>query len=211
MSGPTYHPDVKQGTPEWDAVRAGHWSSSNAATIMGGPDTKGLGGLVKRIAWERVNGPLLEPSYKSAAMDRGNKVEPAARDWFAFRELAVMEEVGFVQHARLAWVGWSPDGLHARRRRGIEAKCPLHAAYMEALAKREVPAEYRWQCAWACWVGQLDGLDFIAYHPQMGGLVVPYEPSPSNADRMQARVEQLEKLVAPWVALLTEQKTKGNA
>lgn len=206
---PTYYPDVQQGTPEWDAVRAGHWSSSTAAIIMGGPETKGIGELVKRVAWERVNGPLQEPHYKSAAMARGNRVEPMARDWFAFSEFVVVEQVGFVQHGTIPWVGWSPDGLHSARRRGIEAKSPLHGAYMEALHKRKVPTVYYWQCAWACWVGLLDGLDFIAYHPQMGGIAVPFELKPDDADRMYARVHQLEKLVAPWVDLLESHKRKG--
>lgn len=203
---PTYYPDVQQGTPEWHALKAGHWSSSTAAIVMGGADTKGVAGLIKRIAWERVNGVLREPSYRSAAMERGSNTEPDARDWFAFREFAVIEQMGFVQHASIPWVGWSPDGLHQQRRRAIEAKSPLHAAYMETIRKREVPSEYRWQCAWACWVGQLDGIDFVAYHPQMGGIAVPFELAEATADRMQERVEELELKVAEWVGLLESHK-----
>lgn len=216
MGLPIYHPEVQQGTPEWHALKAGHWSSSEAAIIMGGPETKGIDGLIKRIAWERVNGPPEEERYKSKAMERGHLVEPAARDWYAFREFVVIEQMGFVQHASLPWVGWSPDGLHLGRRRGIEAKSPLHAAYMDTLRHRKVPACYLWQCRWACWVGQLEAIDFVAYHPTMGGIVVPFEVTPDDCDRMTARVWQLEKKVAEWVDVLREHKRgtkpiEGNA
>lgn len=208
MGLPIYHPEIAQGTPEWERIRLGHWSSSEAATIMGGTDTKGLPALVKRIAWERVVGPV-EGGYRSKAMERGHLVEPEARDWYAFRDFQVVEQVGFVQHATLPWVGWSPDGLLPGRRRAIEAKSPLYAAFMEVVRRREVPAEYHWQCRWACWVGQLEAIDFVAYHPALGGVVVPFEVTPDECDRMTARVWQLEKQVAEWVAILESQRM-GN-
>lgn len=210
MSEPIYHPEIEQGTDPWREIKAGHWSASEAATIMGGTDTKGLPELVKRVALERFTGrPVTSKGYKSAAMEHGTLTEPVARDWYAFREFAVVEQVGFVQHARIPWVGWSPDGLLLGRRRAIEAKCPQYSAFMDVLRTREVPACYRWQCRWACWVGKLDGLDFVAYHPDLGGIVIPFEVTGDDCDRMTARVQQLEKQVADWLAILNTHK--GNA
>lgn len=202
---PTYHTDIQQGTPEWYALRAGTWSSSKAAVIMGGLDTKGLDDLIQTIAWERVYGPV-ERGFHSKAMDRGHVLEPEARDWFAFARNAVVETVGFVSHATLPNVGWSADGLFGNRRYGIEAKCPLHKAYMEILRTRRVPAEYRWQCRWAHWVGQLDGVFFVGYHPGPGGIVIPFEATSTECEQMEERVHHLEQRVKPWVDMLMEQR-----
>lgn len=201
---PIIHRDIVQGSPEWFALRAGKWSASNAATIMGGLDTSGLASLVKDVAWERVYGPTDSDSYKSPAMERGNVLEAEARDWYAFTTGQEIEQVGVVEHVTVPHVSWSPDGLCLPR--ATEIKCPLHKAWMEVKRTGKVPAEYRWQCNWACWVGQLDGLDFVAYHPQAGGLLIPHDFNPDLADEMQARVALLETRVAEWVEIITDKK-----
>jgi len=187
-------------------MKAGKWSASKAAVIMGGLDTSGLDSLIKDIAWERVYGPT-EGGFQSKAMERGNEQEPSARDWFAFERDVVIEEVGFVEHATIPNVGWSPDGLYAfQGQRAVEAKCPLHKAWMEVKRTGKVPAEYRWQCRWAIWTGELVGLEFVAYHPQSGGLIVPCELTESERDQMADRVALLEPKVAKWVETLTDKK-----
>lgn len=201
---PTIHRDIVQHSPQWYAIKAGKWSASNAATIMGGLDTSGLASLIKDIAWERVYGPT-EGGFQSKAMERGNELESEARDWYAFERDAVVAEVGFVEHGSIPVVGWSPDGLSGDRH-GIEAKCPLHKAWMEVKRTGKVPAEYRWQCRWAMWVGELESLDFIAYHPKAGGLIVPCEITESERSQMAERVSLLEPKVAEWVEILTDKK-----
>lgn len=200
---PIIHRDIVQGSDEWHAIRAGKWSASKAATIMGGLDTKGLADLIKDVAWERVFGPI-GGGFKSAAMERGNELEPEARDWYAFEKGVVVEQVGFVEHATIPNVGWSPDGLCGAG--AIEAKNPLHRAWMEVNRTRKIPAEYRWQARWAMWVGELEWLDFIVYHPAAGGIVIPAEVTESEKQQMAERVALLETRVADEVALLTERK-----
>lgn len=228
---PRYRFDIAQGTPEWDAVRAGKWTASNAAIVMGGLSTSGLINLVKDVAWERVFGTANELRYASRAMDRGHEVEPEAREAFAFERDVQVVECGFVVHAELPHVGWSPDGLHSPHRgsvvdvamsqagitasdpapfvhyrRAIEAKAPLHRAFMEVLRTGKVPSEYRWQCKWACWVGQLDALDFLAHHPTLGSRVIEVTATQEECDTMAARVHLLEKQVAEWIDILTTAK-----
>lgn len=200
---PIIHRDIAQGTDEWHAIRAGKWSASKAATIMGGLDTKGLADLVKDVAWERVYGPI-GGGFKSAAMERGNELEPEARDWYAFEKGAVVEQVGFVEHATIANVGWSPDGLSGAG--AIEAKNPLHRAWMEVNRTRKIPAEYRWQARWAMWVGELEWLDFVVYHPAAGGIIIAAEVTEYEKQDMAERVALLETRVAEEVALLNERK-----
>lgn len=200
---PIIHRDIAQGTDEWHAIRAGKWSASKAATIMGGLDTKGLADLVKDVAWERVYGPI-GGGFKSAAMERGNELEPEARDWYAFEKGAVVEQVGFVEHATIANVGWSPDGLSGTG--AIEAKNPLHRAWMDVNRTRKIPAEYRWQARWAMWVGELEWLDFVVYHPAAGGIIIAAEVTEYEKQDMAERVALLETRVAEEVALLNERK-----
>jgi putative phage-type endonuclease len=193
------HRDFEQHSPEWFGMRAGFFTASNAGTIMGGLETSGLQSLIKDLAWERVYGSE-ESAFKSPAMERGNELEAEARDWYAFTKDIVVEQVGFVSHGKLPFVGWSPDGIalpHA-----IEVKCPLHKAWMEVKRKQEIPAEYRWQCRWAMWVGELESLDFVAYHPKAGGIILPSEISDEERDKMTARVTLLEPKVQAWVDIL---------
>ncbi len=201
---PIIHRGIAQGTPEWMALRAGNYSGSKAAVTMSGLDTKGLADYLQDLAWERVYGPITG-GFKSAAMDRGNALEPEARDWYAFERGVAVEEVTLVVHGEMPNVIWSPDGL-VHPRRAIEAKNPLHKAWMEVKRTGKVPAEYRWQCRWACWTGALDGIDFIAYHPQAGGLVVPCEVTESEKQQMAERVALLEPKVIAWVEILTDKR-----
>lgn len=201
---PTYHHEIVQHSPEWYAIKAGKWSASSAAIIMGGLDTKGLSDLVQTIAFERMYGPTEEPRFQSAAMQRGNEMEAEAREWVAFNTDSQIGECGFVEHASIPNVGWSPDGLILpKRKRATEIKCLLHKAWMEVLRTGKVPAEYRWQCRWAYWVGELDSLDFTVYHPKPGGLSIAVEsPTPEECAQMAERVGVLETKVEQWLAIL---------
>lgn len=199
---PVIHRDVVQGTPEWLALRAGKWSASKGAIIMGGLDTSGLASYIKDIAWERVYGLPPEDGFKSKAMERGNAEEPNARDWYAFDRDVVIEEVGFVEHARIPNLGWSPDGLYNAGRNAIEAKCPLHKAWMECKRTGKIPSEYRWQVKFGLFVGELDGLDFVSWRSEVGGIVIPAEITDTEKDQIEARICMLERKVQDWIDII---------
>lgn len=202
---PIYYPEITQGTPEWDAIRAGKWTASSAAKIMGALTTQGLKDLIKDVAWGRIYGET-DSGFTSKAMDRGHEIEPEARDWFAFERCAVVEQVGFVEHARIPNVGWSPDGLHDNRKRGLEVKSLLHKAWLDVEDEMQVPSEYRWQCKFACFVGELDGMDFLAYHPRGGGIVIPIEITPGEMDQIEARLSIIEPMVQARIDRHMERK-----
>lgn len=206
---PVYHFDIQQGTPEWDAIRAGKWSASRAATIMGSLTTQGLADYIMDIAWGRVHGPVEHSSFKSAAMERGNNLEPDTRERYAFLTDRVVEQCGFVEHSSIPHVGWSPDGLSmvaGAWAHGIEAKNPLHKAYMEVLRTNDIPSEYRWQIKWGMWVGELESMDFLCNHPKADLIVIPCTVTDSEKDQMAARVHVLETRVQQWMDLLSTRK-----
>lgn len=201
MDRPKFFPDIEQGTEAWHQMKAGCWSASNAAIIMGGLDTGGLKDLIMEMAWGRVYGLTGESSYKSKDMTRGNEVEPEARDWYSFDKGEPVETMGCVMHATIPHVLWSPDGLMAKRG-AVEIKCPQFKAWMEVKRTNLVPSQYRWQTKWGMWVGQREWMDFCAYHPISGGLVLECEVTPEEIERMEERVAVLEPKVAKWMEIL---------
>lgn len=200
-----YHPEIEQGTEEWKLIKAGRFSSSKAAVIMGGLDTSGLASYIQDLAWERVYGPI-DGGYKNSAMERGHVVEPDAREWYSFVKGSPVEQCGFVQREDFPNCGWSPDGLLMHRKGAIEAKCPLHKAWMECKRTGKIPSEYRWQTKFALWIGQLDWLDFISYHPLAGGLIVEATVTETEMQQMAERVTLLEAKVQSWVNILQDKK-----
>ncbi|GAB3744960.1 lambda-exonuclease family protein [Lysobacter olei] len=205
MNAPLYFPDIEQGTDEWHAIRAGVWSASNGAKIMGGLETQGLKDLIKDVAWGRVFGKT-DRGYSNASMQRGHELEPEARENFAFATDAEVEQMGFVKHGRIAHLGWSPDGLHANRRRGLEIKCLEHKAWMDVLERQEIPSEYRWQARIGCMVGNLEAMDFYVYHPLAGGIHLVASITDSEKDQIEGRIAVLESRVQPLIERLMERK-----
>lgn len=205
MSNPTYFCDIEQNTPAWDDVRRGNWTASSAAKIMGGLETQGLKDLIKDVAWGRAIGNT-DRGFSGRSMERGHELEPEAREQFAFERDCEIEQVGFVLHATIPHLGWSPDGLHAKRRRGLEIKCLEHKAWIDVFERRGIPAEYRWQAKFACFVGQLDALDFYVYHPLAGGIPLTATLAADEADQIASRIALLEPRVQALVERLQERK-----
>ena len=193
---------MNQNTAEWHAARLGKLTASKANVIMGGLETSGLASYVKALAWERVYGTRDE-GYRSAAMDRGHVVEPAAFDWYVFSTDRSVDKVGFIEHPSLGYVGASPDGL--AHDRTLEIKCPLHGAWMDCKRTGVVTSEYRWQCRWAQWVCGVKTTDIVCYHPVAGGLLVPISVTDAEVAQMEGRAGLVNEMVGKWVAVLTDQ------
>jgi len=169
---------------------------------MGGLETSGLATYVKSLAWERVYGARDE-EYRSAAMDRGNELEPRALDWYETQQGSpVVRSPGFMQHPSIAFVGASPDALTPFQT--VQVKCPLHGAWMETKRTMQVPSEYRWQCRWEMWVCGLFECEFVTWHPVAGGLIIPIGATTSEFEQMAERAAIVNVMVQKWVEILTD-------
>lgn len=185
-------------TPELAAQRAGKLTASMAAVVMGGLSTDGLKRYVNRLAFERLYGLAEDEQFQSKAMDQGNKREALALAWYAYDTDSVLIPGGeCITHPELPFVGASPDARLADRT--IQVKCPIASTWMEYAAKREVPAEYRWQCRWEMWVCGVARCDFVVWHPQSGGFVVPLEYNEDEIEilttSMRERAIQVNDLI----------------
>ena len=200
------HYDIEQNTPDWDVVRAGKFSSSSASTFLSGEKTEGFSNLAKTVAWGRKYGPADEPSFKNKSTERGHLLEPEARDWYIFETGNAVIEAGFVEPQLNSHFGWSPDGLvfdaGGVLAAGIEIKSLEHKAFMDMLKTRKVPSVYVYQVQWAMWVAKLQWLDFIVYHPQASGLIIPCYPDQEIFARFEERLPIAEALVQEWIAIL---------
>lgn len=194
-------------TPEMREQRLGLLTASKAGVIMGdwkrGRET--LDRYIRTLAFERVYGDTGEQDYKSAAMDRGNELEPRALEWYAFEKDAVLSPGGICYvHRMFPFVGASPDAL--LKDRVIEAKCLLHSAWMDSFLSQEIPSTYRWQCRWQQWVLGLDQVDFVVWHPVAGGFVINRRVTADEVEQMTERAFLVDEDVKAAVERLRNRK-----
>ena len=104
-----------------------------------------------------------EPSYKSEAMQRGNDLEPLAKERY-FQETfgAIRSITMFISDC--SNYGYSPDGLIGDDGL-IEIKCPLATTHANYLLNNKLPTDYLQQVQGGLWVSGRKWCDFVSYHP----------------------------------------------
>src|SRR5699024_964585 len=110
----TFFNELEQGTDEWLQARCGIVTAStmrSLVTASGKPaDNDTSRGFVRQLATERIIG-VPEFTYPTRPMQRGNLLEPHARELYA-EHYAPVEEVGFIRLDTDEYsLGYSPDGL----------------------------------------------------------------------------------------------------
>lgn len=112
--------DFEQGSPEWEAIRAGKFTGSVdfQQLVTGRRDTQEK--LIRKKAAERLTGQAVMSEYSNAAMERGKELEAGAVEAFELGTGLAVQRVGFCEGSD--WYGASPDGLVGDDA-GIEIKC----------------------------------------------------------------------------------------
>jgi len=165
---------------------------------MAGTDSRTYASLVNELVSERVTGRCRERPI-TQAMQWGIDHEPVARAWYSRQSGNRVEQVGFVRHRSLGFVGVSPDGLVGTR--GVlEIKCPQEKAYRETVDRGRIPARYFWQVQGQLWVCEREFADFVCFHPRMGGLVFRVQRDEVGIAKLQARCQQVEREVQRQLA-----------
>ncbi len=111
--------DIKQGTPEWLALKAGKIGGTVSGALSGDDPQKALWTL----AGEIDTGRIVE-GYKSKSMERGNEFEHEGIMELEKELGETIEKVAFVQSSEYDFIGFSPDGLFSARTKVAEMKCP---------------------------------------------------------------------------------------
>lgn len=198
--------DIEQGSDEWHDLRGGKFSSTKASCLIGSDQSSGYLNLIKDIAWFRCYRKFDNASFQTESTKRGHRLEPEARNHYIFQTKTPVIEAGFVTREGIEDCGWSPDGLIMDKGKliaGIEIKCLEHRAHMEIQKSLKVPKEYFYQTQWALWVGGLQWLDFVAYHPTANEkmIIIRCYKNKEVANRFENRLIQARKDVNEWVAI----------
>jgi hypothetical protein len=137
-----------------------------------------------QIVCERLtNQP--QPSYQNGAMLWGIEQEPYARMAYEVATGELVEEVGFLAHPALAWIGCSPDGLIGQNG-GLEIKCPHSTAVHIATLRNGMPPEHMAQIQGCMFVTGRQWWDFVSFDPRL----------PEHLQIYVQRVERDEKYIA---------------
>lgn len=201
---------MQQRDPEWFATRCGKLTGSRFNDVMN-RTKKGEPGAYRKnlmvaVALERLTGqPHSIPA--NAAMQWGTDHEDEARIWYEFENGTLVDEVAFIQHETVPYVGVSPDGLVGNG--GVEIKCPYNLArHFDTLTTRTVPPEYVAQVQGCMWVSGRDWWDYVSYHPlfppHLCGVIIPVARDNDYIARLEAECESLNDEIEATLAQLTE-------
>ena len=169
--------EIEQGTPDWFEIRRGCCTASNFSTILAsgkdGGESVTRRKLMRRLAGEIMTGEVAE-TYRNAAMDRGNTMEPEARDWYSRTRFADLARVGFVRRTihnpfgSAFVVGCSPDSLVAKD--GVlEIKTMIPELMIDVAENGAAgfPSEHRAQVQGSLWVTGRVWCDLVIFYRNM--------------------------------------------
>ncbi len=162
--------DVEQGGDDWLALRLGIPTASNFAMVLRGSDSATRDAYMRKLAGEILTGAPGEGKIVTAAMQRGNDMEPEAREYFARTYFGDVERVGFMRRKLPSgrYVGASPDALIAKRRGALEIKTLAPHLMIEQLVKgAAMPPAHRAQVFGTMFVGGLDFVELMLFYRGM--------------------------------------------
>ncbi len=178
---------IEQGSPEWFEQRRGKVTASRIADIMArtksGYSTSRQNYLMQLLC-ERLTGKV-EESFKSSAMQRGNDLEPEARNWYQLETGEIVEQISFIDHPNIDDAGASPDGLVGNEGL-IEIKCPNTATHIETLRSKKPSDRYYKQMQWQMACTGRKWCDFVSFDNRL----------PDNLAYFCVRIDRNEEVIA---------------
>tara|TARA_R110001632_G_scaffold188218_1_gene308647 strand:+ start:4010 stop:4609 length:600 start_codon:yes stop_codon:yes gene_type:complete len=185
----------EQGTEAWFESRLGKPSASGFGKLItrtGKPSAQAEA-YINQLIFEKLSGKIPE-SYTSAAMERGNELEPEARENFEFINNVSVRQVGFVQNDERTY-GCSPDGL-LDENGGIEIKCPLGQTMVKYMRDpQELVKAYWQQIQGSMWVTGASHWYAFAYHPETAHVQVRVERDNEYITKLAEEVKAAVKTI----------------
>lgn len=157
-----------QGSPEWLVERAGCATASRYKDILAkvkSGEAAGRRNYRMALVTERLTGVPLE-TFTNAAMQHGTDHEPFAREAYEIQTGEDVQQVGFIKHPTLQWVGGSPDGCVGDDGL-IECKCPYVSTVHVETLQNGMPAEHMAQVQGLLWITGRQWVDFVSFDPRM--------------------------------------------
>lgn len=172
--------NVEQKSEAWYELRKFRLTGSHAQEIGNcgkGLETYIIDVLASSYAISGSDG------YTNENIDRGNILEPEARDVFSFLTGKEVKEVGFIEYNE--YVGTSPDGIIPSENGMIEIKCHNNTKHFKFILNREkeIESKYMWQMQMNMLVGEFDHCYYVAYNPNFKESLLYYKILPDEKMR----------------------------
>ena len=182
-------PEIEQGSEEWFRIRKGRVTASNADRILTptGKDSSQWDAYAIELVAECIRPDELPAFVGNHHTDRGNELEPDARELFAETMGLEVRTVGFLTRDDQV-VGCSPDALIYRGDKpvaGLELKCPLAKNHLAYLDEGLVPKTYVPQVHFSMAITGLPWY-FMSYCPGMPPHIAMAEPDGYTAKMADA-------------------------
>jgi hypothetical protein len=175
----TFH-YIEQRTTEWDELRAGKLTASQAKKLVtptGKPSLQYRAEIARIIA-EHMGLQEPEPIPPTFWMERGVEIEPEARAWFEVETGLEVIDIGFVA-SNDGYVGASPDGLimDGAYLIPLELKCPKPSTHIRWYLDGVVPKDHIAQVHFQMALCATPYAYFSSYHPELPPLIVKVDRS----------------------------------
>jgi len=184
--------DLRQGSAEWAAVRAGIPTASNFDKLLtpGGKRSEQATGYMRHLIAERMMGvPINAP--KTSWMERGSEMESEACCYYEFERDVAVEKVGFIANDAGTY-GCSPDALVGEDGM-VEFKCPSPGVHVGYMLDKGPDKAYRVQLQGQLLVAERDWVDICSYHPLLPAVIIRVE---RDEEYIALLAEAIEEFVA---------------
>jgi len=168
--------DFAQGSDEWLQVRSGVPTASMFGKIITASGAKSTSQKVymNSILADWCAGKPVDVWEGNDWMQRGNELEPKARELYTLITGRKVEQIGFCFKNDRRLVGCSVDGL-VEDAGLIEIKCPKASSLIGYIFDDKLPTKYVQQVQGQLWVTGRKWCDFMAYHPDFEPFIVRVE------------------------------------
>ena len=200
--------DIEQGTPEWFAQRCGKATASRISDIVAKTKTgysTSRANYMAQLVVERMTNQVAE-SYSNAAMEWGVENEEFARAAYELKTGNMVDQVGAIDHPRIAMSAASPDGLVGDDG-CLEIKCPNTATHIDTLLGDEPAKKYYDQMQWQMVCANRSWCDFVSFDPRMPSHLQLFV---KRIERNDIYIAELEKEVIQFLVEVDDKVKKLN-
>lgn len=199
---------MEQGSNKWHDARRGCVTMSNAKSLISKGRKKGEPSVTRRsylisVASEIITGVTAE-TFKSWQMERGNILEPFARD--AYREYRGIEgrEVGLGYLNSDRRISASPDELYPNH--GMEIKCQMPKNHLNTIVNGFEPKEFDPQMQGCMWLFEKEYWEYVSFCPDF-----PEQPIfVHRVNRDEKMIKEIEESALQGVEEIDEFVRKGR-
>jgi putative phage-type endonuclease len=200
--------DIEQGSPEWFAQRCGKATASRISDIVAKTKTgysTSRANYMAQLVVERMTQTVAE-SYSNSAMEWGVENEEFARAAYEAKTGNVVDQVGAIDHPRIAMSAASPDGLVGDDG-CLEIKCPNTATHIETLLGEAPAKKYYDQMQWQMACTNSSWCDFVSFDPRMPSHLQLFV---KRIERSDLYIAELEKEVVQFLMEVEDKVKKLN-